>query len=162
MILPSAAAEPVTIDAALLALIPIVTVVLTIVAGLVGAWIQGRREHNRWLREQRYTAFVETIAALDSLDAHTSGMQDGGSFQRMHLETMPGAEAQKRYLIEESVRRMDRFYEAVPPIRLLGPDNVRLALVAAQEAFKANDTDAQKAARSRAIDLMRKSLKVKA
>lgn len=36
-------------------------VVLTVIAGFIGAWIQSRREHRVWLRERRYLLFVEVM-----------------------------------------------------------------------------------------------------
>ncbi|MGX1694069.1 hypothetical protein ACWIBQ_01620 [Microbacterium keratanolyticum] len=41
---------------------------LTAVAGFVGAWLQGRREHSRWLREQRYEAFTRFMAYQHRVD----------------------------------------------------------------------------------------------
>lgn len=50
----------------LVAVIPVVVGGLIAVAGgLVGAWIAGRREHSRWLREQRYEAYRAFIATAD-------------------------------------------------------------------------------------------------
>ncbi len=43
--------------------------------GLLGAWIQSRREHTRWVREQRFAAYngliklAERITPRDSTDA---------------------------------------------------------------------------------------------
>ncbi|TFD04117.1 hypothetical protein [Cryobacterium sp. TMT1-66-1] len=36
-------------------------------AGLLGAFIQGRREHSKWVREQRYTAYTAFAAAVAHL-----------------------------------------------------------------------------------------------
>lgn len=52
------ATTTVAIDPTLLALLPITGVVLTIFAGLVGAAIQGKREHAKWVRERRYETYV--------------------------------------------------------------------------------------------------------
>lgn len=42
------------IDPTLLALLSIFGgATLTVIAGFFGAWIQSRREHSKWLREQR-------------------------------------------------------------------------------------------------------------
>ncbi|MDT3343874.1 hypothetical protein [Microbacterium aquilitoris] len=35
---------------------------LATLGGLIGAWVQGRREHARWIREQRYQAYVDIVA----------------------------------------------------------------------------------------------------
>ncbi|TFB76748.1 hypothetical protein E3O21_10085 [Cryobacterium flavum] len=43
-------------------------------AGLLGAFIQGRREHSKWVREQRYTAYTAYAAAVNHLrDAMEAG-----------------------------------------------------------------------------------------
>lgn len=41
---------------------------LTAAAGFVGAWLQGRREHSRWLLEQRYEAFSRFMAYQHRID----------------------------------------------------------------------------------------------
>jgi hypothetical protein len=41
-------------------------VVVTVLAGLIGAWIQSRREHTKWRRDQRLVAYVELLAATDN------------------------------------------------------------------------------------------------
>ena len=40
-------------------------VALTVVAGFIGAWIQGRREHFKWQRDQRLKAYGDFLAATD-------------------------------------------------------------------------------------------------
>ena len=40
-------------------------VVLSVLAGLFGAWIQSRNEHSKWLRERRYEVYRAFIAAAD-------------------------------------------------------------------------------------------------
>lgn len=43
------------------------TLVVGIVAALVGAWIQSRREHNTWLRAERMMRYVAYSTALDGI-----------------------------------------------------------------------------------------------
>ncbi len=53
-------------DPTLLALLSIFGgVSITVLAGFIGAWIQGRREHAKWLREKRYEAYVTFLAHSD-------------------------------------------------------------------------------------------------
>lgn len=40
-------------------------VTVTALAGLLGAWIQSRREHARWLHERRYAAYLGVLQELD-------------------------------------------------------------------------------------------------
>lgn len=62
-----AATTAAAIDPTLLVLLPIIGVVATILGGLLGAWIQGRREHKKWKREKRYEAYVRLVATLIQL-----------------------------------------------------------------------------------------------
>ena len=61
---PSAALDP-----TLLALLSIFGgAALTVAAGFIGAWIQSRREHDKWLREQRYQAYLDYLKKKDKYD----------------------------------------------------------------------------------------------
>ncbi|UPL12192.1 hypothetical protein [Microbacterium sufflavum] len=54
------------LDPTVLALLSIFGgVLLTIIAGGIGALIQHRREHSKWLRDQRLRVYAEYIAATD-------------------------------------------------------------------------------------------------
>jgi len=50
-------------------LVGLVSVLLTIAAGLVGAWINEKREHRKWLREKRFSAFVGLVSEFDKWDS---------------------------------------------------------------------------------------------
>jgi hypothetical protein len=39
---------------------------LTIAGALIGAWLQGRREHKRWMRERRLDAYRNFLGAMDA------------------------------------------------------------------------------------------------
>lgn len=86
------AANPasVAIEPTLLALIPVITVVLTIVAGLVGAWIQSRREHTRWLREERLAAYIAFLTVVYDLENEARSLKtsvaDLGKFSKVAQE----------------------------------------------------------------------------
>lgn len=55
------------IDPTVLALLSIFGgVALTIIAGAVGALIQHRREHSKWLRDHRLRVYTEHLAATDN------------------------------------------------------------------------------------------------
>jgi|GEM_PF-3179177 len=54
------------IDPTILALLSIFGgVAVTIIAGAIGALIQHRREHSKWLRDQRLRVYSEHLAATD-------------------------------------------------------------------------------------------------
>jgi hypothetical protein len=48
----------------LLVILPIVTVLLTAGGAIFGAWIQGRREHARWVRDRRADAYLDGLKQL--------------------------------------------------------------------------------------------------
>lgn len=48
----------------LLVILPIVTVLLTVGGAIFGAWIQGRREHSRWIRDRRSDAYLDGLKHL--------------------------------------------------------------------------------------------------
>lgn len=57
----------------LIALLPLAGVVLTILAGLLGAFIQRRGETARWLREERLKAYTDHLLATDYMTGHLLG-----------------------------------------------------------------------------------------
>ncbi|MGH3040267.1 MAG: hypothetical protein ACRDNG_00740 [Gaiellaceae bacterium] len=38
--------------------------ILTVIGGLIGAWIQSIREHRKWLRERRLDAYLEFMTSM--------------------------------------------------------------------------------------------------
>lgn len=54
-------------DPILVAILPLAGVVLTILAGLLGALIQRRGETARWLREERLRAYTDHLLATDHM-----------------------------------------------------------------------------------------------
>jgi len=65
----AAATESVALDPTALALLSIFGgVAVTVVAGFIGAWIQGRREHSRWVRSQRYIAYIAILETLVEIE----------------------------------------------------------------------------------------------
>ncbi|HXH34369.1 MAG TPA: hypothetical protein VNJ54_08160 [Plantibacter sp.] len=73
---------------------------LGLVGGAIGAWVQSRREHRRWLREQKMHAYT---AVLDLV-------------QRISLESSPVREG-----LNEEVTDL---YRATATVELLGPDTL--------------------------------------
>jgi len=76
---------------------------LTVCGGLFGAWLQSRREHSRWLRDQRASGYVEYLIAAQ------------------RVEAAPGATADDLVRTGELVEALD---SATVRLRLLGPDTV--------------------------------------
>lgn len=72
------------LDPTILALLSIFGgVLLTIIAGGVGALIQHRREHSKWLRDQRLRTYTEFLAAHDGLIRINDPGSDAGTEQRV-------------------------------------------------------------------------------
>lgn len=89
-------------------------VAFTVVAGLIGALIQGRREHAKWQRDQRLKAYGEFLAATDNYL---------GGAVRQDEEGLPD-------IVSASLT-------ASAIIRLLGPDDVYAAALRLQRATQA-------------------------
>lgn len=65
---PELASAAAAFDPTVLALLSIFGgAALTALAGLVGWLLQGRREHKRWLRDQRRELFIEVLAVIDHM-----------------------------------------------------------------------------------------------
>lgn len=145
--------DGVTIDATLLAFIPIVTVVLTILAGLVGAAIQSRREHVRWVRERRYDAFVDVGAQINRMISAEMGQAAARSGLVADGEDLLVV-VQREVLLE--------LPRAIAPLRVLGPKSVERAaeraMTLVQEGGSEEELDAAHSALTRT---MRKSLRVR-
>ena len=45
--------------------------------GLLGAWIQSRREHERWVREQRFAAYNSLMKLAERVRSRNSADADG-------------------------------------------------------------------------------------
>ena len=90
-------------------------VTLTVLAGFIGAWIQGRREHSKWQRDQRLKAYGDFISATDNYLG--AALRDD--------------EAELPTVVRESL-------SASALVRLLGPDDVYSAAERFQKATKAS------------------------
>lgn len=82
--------------------------------GLFGAWIQSRREHGRWIREERLAAYGAYIVALDGY-IHVS----------LPASEPPGPAREK--LMEEVNEFTSSLLPSGAMISLLGPTKVRRA-----------------------------------
>lgn len=116
MTLSEAAETTSAVDPIILSLLSIFGgVVLTILAGLIGAWLQGRREHAKWRRDQRLKAYGDFLSATDNFL---------GAAHRADVTELP------------AVARGSLTASAV--LRLLGPDDVYVAAEKLQKATSAS------------------------
>jgi hypothetical protein len=167
MILVAGQTDAVTIDPTLLALIPIVSVLLTIGAGLVGAAIQGRREHRRWLRERRYEAYTHAFDIASTVRAVAIEVVD--TVQAIEADKVPldMREATAARLAERMAYLSglsDDVSERMAPLVILGPEavgNAYVALVDSMGPPEAMDIAKVNAAESALSEAMRNALAVK-
>ena len=154
---PSTTAElagsTVSIDPTLLALLPIVGVLATVVGGFVGAWIQSRREHRKWLRERRFDAYVEILTLHNEIQAASIAL----------ASLPPGATPEQRsHVLDVHTTLAKSFPAAVVPLSVLGPQVVTDAGGRVIAAINAKDRDAVSAAETALLVEMRKAVGIPA
>lgn len=104
-----------TINAAWIALAAgLAGVILTVIGGLIGAIIQGRREHAKWIRDQRLSAYAAHLAATDNY--LRAAQQDEDYSELSGVST-------------DSIR-------ALSVVQLVGPDHIAESAAAFQTAMK--------------------------
>lgn len=164
--MPAVTTAPAAMDPTLLALLSIFGgAALTVAAGFVGAGIQARREHARWLRERRfdaYTALSEYLHRNKILthDLHVKLQKTAALVERLESAT----EEDERVELRDEIQRLvagdvsfeanmkanaDARFPAVAAVMILGPAYVRAA---AQAAINVPVEDQQ--GRSRADDVL--------
>lgn len=132
---------------------------LTAVAALIGAAIQNRREHAKWVREKRYDAFIQIRhqhARMRLLDETLQELED-------EEEPPAGSLAAERRVQQTKDTRAnltklrEDLAEATAALSVLGPDAVATA---ANEAFEAEwiADERSDAAAAELISAMRKAL----
>jgi len=136
---------------------------VTALAGFAGAWLQGRREHARWVRERRYDAYVgamqvaerwrhlratgnATVATVTSKDASEAERAVALGKLGDHIE------------VAESLRA--DVSDAAAPLELLGPASVVDAFNAMTDAYGSDDEEASETASTAFIATMRKTLRI--
>lgn len=145
---PAAVAAATALDPTALAILSIFGgAALTVIAGFIGAWIQSRREHVRWVRERRFDAYTAADAVLTRME---------GIERRIAMATDPiEREALARRLDDIS---RDDMPDPISRLNLLGP----AAVVAAKEAYQAaKDDDARATAAKGFVRAMRAALDVR-
>ncbi len=128
---------------------------VTAVGGFVGAAIQTRRDHQRWVREKRYEAYVKAYGLTKAFDLNAS---------KLKKLTQAGKKANDPEIIALE-KEADALYatvaEAYTPIILLGPDRVGSLALDVQDAYEKDDAEAQGKAELAFRDAARKALKIK-
>lgn len=134
--------------------VALLSISLTVTAGFIGAWIQSNREHRKWLREQRYEAFLRVIGLLRQVKVLESTTQS-----TEHLTADDKTEALRRAIARLHELR-NTLADATTPLRVLGPSYVEDAL---QDFFSADGPDRDEAAsvgaEERLVAAMRRALR---
>lgn len=156
--LADGAANAATLNPTALALLSIFGgAALTVVAGFIGAWLQSRREHQRWLRDKRLEAFLVLEEWLIRFEWST------GSLEGAKKEAESGSEAANARL--EAVRaeraQLKRDQAAAwAALGVLGPAEVDEALSKLLPPVLAGDEAAIEAHFAAVERTMRRSLKI--
>lgn len=117
----------VALDPTVLALLSIFGgAAFTVAAGSIGAWIQSRREHQAWLREQRYLAYLDYLKKKDKYDREAVRISHVRHVFDSAASGLPPALASE-----------DQFLEAIRDLTDIGEgvDQVRERLRAQQAEF---------------------------
>jgi hypothetical protein len=85
---------------------------LTVIGGLIGAWIQSIGEHRKWLRERRFEAYRDFIINMSQLSAFLDT-----EITKANVETM---KAKLDVWSDESTR-------SIEAVSMLGPRSVNAA-----------------------------------
>ncbi|WP_457098830.1 hypothetical protein [Microbacterium sp. P5_E9] len=148
----NAAANAAALNAAWIALAAgVAGVVLTVVAGFIGAWIQGRREHTKWVKEKRYEAYVEVWALNHMLtnnrralrSAQAKGDQAGVDRYSARLDDLNAT-----------------FERAGAPLNVLGPEEVTAAALKMLDASNGDDRTEKRDSALALVAAMRKVLDI--
>lgn len=92
----------------------LVGVVITLLGALIGAIFQSRREHKRWIRDQRLRAYADHLAATDNFLRAAQHDEDNSEFSAVSTD---------------SIRSMS-------VVQLVGPDAVSTSASMLQDATK--------------------------
>jgi hypothetical protein len=90
--------------------------VLGVIGLALGAWLQSRREHRVWLRNQRYetyTSYLNAMLEIDTLFRH-----------QLQLALQEREEKQISHAFNEALTTLSTLMHAIQRIRLIGPHGV--------------------------------------
>lgn len=121
-------------------------------AGLIGAWIQARREHRAWLREKRYEAFVNVkVFMRDIADYAAEWRADKAS----------GDMSRRDENLEMMDKLKQRIAEALGPVIVLGPAEVNEAGSKLTDAIFSGTKSEVTAAEASFVAAMQRSLGIR-
>lgn len=136
---------------------------ITVVAGFIGASIQARREHQRWLREKRLEAFVRALVLVREVDQWKIATESLTTELATAIaeDRQPNiATDQLRALASKASAAIERLQESYVPMRLLGPPNVNEAISAYLDANIYGDKTASQRAELDLVAAMQEAIGV--
>ncbi|MGM1030618.1 MAG: hypothetical protein ACQEWM_12240 [Actinomycetota bacterium] len=152
-------------------------VALTALVALLGAWLQSRREHKRWIRERRLDAFIALMKNLHQLRDIASeaaeieaararlqlGKPSGGATgaTEAHEHQVAAVEARSARLDERVNAGVESLVDALTPLAVLGPRNVQDAAGDVAEALARRDQTAADKAQEKLDVQVAKALGIK-
>lgn len=163
---PELADAAAAIDPTALALLSIFGgVAITVIGGFIGAWIQARREHRKWLRDQRYEAFVRLLVLMRSI--RLTGKRLNSLIEEINQGTARGEQpnastvAELKELQKKSNETFERLGEVAAPMNLLGSSIVDSTLDAQVPLLNGDDETKSQEAEKAIVAAMRKAVGVK-
>ncbi len=147
------------LDPVLLSLLSIFGgVLVTVLGGFLGVWMQHRRAHRAWLRERRYEAYVGAYALIKSFDLNryktlkiaARGEASVEEWKSADRDAMTPAEIAALESKMDDIRPLlaeaDDLYRTVAtvlaPVILIGPQSVAQHVYDMQAAYESDDDDA--------------------
>lgn len=119
--------------------------VLTAVAGLFGAWKQSRREHDRWVRQERLRVYLPVVAFLSDYDQALASAKATYRLIQDAIRTAP-PDSDVDVIVAPYGEEEDelgalraRATEILTPLKVLGPEAVQAAAAAWELAAYANE-----------------------
>ncbi|KHK98549.1 hypothetical protein LK09_06125 [Microbacterium mangrovi] len=127
---------------------------------LFGAWVQGRREHVKWLREKRYDAYTKAEALFINISMQLVHLDELKKRVSAVTETNDPAEiAEETDRGKAKVRSMmDSMATDLTAITILGPEPVTLAAKSLAQASAFGDQAAIQEADRALLTAMRVAL----
>lgn len=150
---------------------------LAFVGGLIGAWVQGRREHSRWVREQRFEAYQRALRFIEHMRGLGNDPVDDVIEELIAEDMTDAPDAEKhemrermRHRLGEADRRAEKFramraldverVEVTTLLALVGPSDVAVHLSEVIAAHTAEDDERYYVALEDMLGAMWKPLRI--
>lgn len=152
------------VDPTSLVLLPLAGAAITAGFGFLGAYIQSRREHDKWVRDRKLEAYVRALTLLQSAASMSREVR------AMNVEIALAAQESRvpkvnmdrlEAINAEATEAQATLWAAHAPMRILGPESVNVAMTDQVKAIGAGDFAAAEKAEQVIEAAMRRELKIK-